>query len=264
MNPGRIIAVDWSGDASLSGQRKHIWIADLQGDRVELHAGKTREQVCAWLIGEAAKTPSMVVGLDFAFSFPQSLFESRGFTAVEDLWHAASDHGEDWLRACEAPFWGRPAKKCPDTHHAEGFRVTERTISVKGIVPKSPFQIGGAGAVGTGSIRGQATLAGLRSAGFSVWPFHPAAYPLVVEIYPRLLTGPVHKSRAEARLGYLKRPEFSELSDVIRKQAASSEDAFDALVSSVKMQQNAACFASLRLASDSRELLEGCIWQPLA
>ena len=36
--------------------------------------------------------------------------------------------------------------------------------------PKSTFQIGGAGAVGTGSLRGMPHLLTLREAGCAVWP----------------------------------------------------------------------------------------------
>ena len=68
---------------------------------------------------------------------------------------------------------------------------------------KSTFQIGGAGSVGTGSLRGMPHLRRLRQAGFSIWPFHSASPWTVMEIYPRLLTGPVHKSSHEHRARYL-------------------------------------------------------------
>src|SRR5580658_616882 len=97
---------------------------------------------------------------------------------------------------------------------------------MKGITPKSPFQIGGSGSVGTGSLRAMPFLLRLREAGFRVWPFEDAALetkdrsrspagmttrkattsarPLVVEMYTRLMTGAVAKSNAEARRAYLK------------------------------------------------------------
>jgi catechol 2,3-dioxygenase-like lactoylglutathione lyase family enzyme len=61
------------------------------------------------------------------------------------------------------------------------------------------FQIGGAGAVGTGSLRGMQHLADLAHAGFSIWPFDRPGWPLAVEIYPRLFTPGVVKSRHRAR-----------------------------------------------------------------
>ena len=80
----------------------------------------------------------------------------------------------------------------------EQFRRTEATIAaVGGIRPKSTFQIGGAGSVGTGSVRGFPILARLRAGGFTIWPFDVAPTPPVaVEIYPRALTGAVVKRDA--------------------------------------------------------------------
>src|ERR1035438_6219537 len=51
----------------------------------------------------------------------------------------------------------------------------EQAAKVKGIAPKSPFQIGGAGAVGTGTLRGIPELERLHEAGFRVWPFEEPA-----------------------------------------------------------------------------------------
>lgn len=106
------------------------------------------------------------------------------------------------------------------------------------MTPKSVFQIGGAGAVGTGSIRGMPHLADLRGAGFSVWPFHEVRAPVVVEIYPRLLTGEVVKSSFDARWEHLTTRCFPEIDGPLECKAASSEDAFDAAVSSVVMSRH--------------------------
>jgi hypothetical protein len=258
----RIIAIDWSGNASASGQRRHIWSADLQGNTIDVSCDRTRLEICRWLIAERKKSPNMVVGLDFAFSFPISFFQTRGLRSVDQLWREASEHGEQWMRSCEPPFWGRPGKKCPATHQEVGFRATDKTIHVLGISPKSPFQIGGAGAVGTGSIRGFVALEILRQAGFSIWPFHPISLPLVIEIYPRLLTGPVQKSRHDRRTEYLRSFEFAWLPETVRLKAESSEDAFDALLSGITMKAQAASFTELTQATDPRELLEGKIWDP--
>jgi hypothetical protein len=85
---------------------------------------------------------------------------------------------------------------------------------------------------------------------------------MLVEIYPRLLTGPVVKSDAGARARYLGGPEYAGLPDAVRAEAAASEDAFDALVSALVMRGHAAEFARLRQAEDRRTLLEGAIWRP--
>ena len=77
-----------------------------------------------------------------------------------------------------------------------------------------------------------AALHRLTGAGFRIWPFDPMALPLVVEIYPRVLTGPVRKNRPSERERYLgrvpMRPDLGRL-------AAASEDAFDAAVSAAVM-----------------------------
>jgi hypothetical protein len=145
--------------------------------------------------------------------------------------------------------------------------ILEPTVRerVKGIAPKSPFQIGGAGAVGTGSLRGIPLLARLRAAGFSVWPFDEPRLPLLVEIYPRLLTGAVKKKNAEARRLYLRARRkndalFADVTGEAMREAAASEDAFDALVSVVEMARRRETFAGLRRAADAETLLEGDVW----
>ncbi|WP_109489197.1 DUF429 domain-containing protein [Occallatibacter savannae] len=256
--PERFVAVDWSGSAHPAGQRKHIWTS-VAGEGA--FSGFTRAELSRWIVETFAGQPA-VIGLDFAFSFPVAFFRDRHLSTVGELWRAAEVHGETWLRQCEPPFWGRPGRKCPPGHAGEGFRRTDREIRVAGISPKSPLQIGGAGAVGTGSIRGMPVLRQLRSAGFSIWPFDPPSLPLILEIYPRLLTGPVNKSHQSARAAYLNRSEFQSLSAEDRLAAEGSEDAFDAIVSALRMRACAAQFPKLRQADDATELLEGRIWTP--
>jgi hypothetical protein len=128
--------------------------------------------------------------------------------------------------------------------------------------PKSTFQVGGAGSVGSGSIRGFPMLARLRAAGFRIWPFHDdPRVPVAVEIYPRLFTGDVVKSRADARAAYLAE-HMPELREEFRFDATASEDAFDALVSAYRMARHARGLASLPMLDDGRARLEGQVWQP--
>ncbi len=258
--PERFIAVDWSGAKAVSVQRRHIWLADVAHE-VELSAGLTRDQLCSKLIDELSGQP-VVIGFDFAFSLPAPFLTQKQFGTVRDLWRAVANHGEEWLQGCNPPFWGRPGRKCPSPQGQGGFRKTDRTISVNGIAPKSPFQIGGAGAVGTGSIRGMPILDALHEAGFSIWPFDPPGLPMVVEIYPRLLTGEVTKSSPAERARYLRRDEFSQLQTGLIETAKTSEDAFDALISALKMREHAQSFAQLHQTLDADERLEGRIWSP--
>lgn len=256
----RVIAVDWSG--AKSGARSKIWLAEVRDRRlVRLESGRDRREIVEHLIEDANADPDVVIGLDFAFSFPSWFAEREGAKPIEELWKLVAEQGEEWLRDSPPPFWGRAGSKKPTG--LEHFRSTEKRASdlKKGASPKSVFQINGAGAVGTGSIRGMRHLATLRAVGFSIWPFHEVTAPLVIEIYPRLLTGPVNKSDPAARKALLV-GDFPEINDMFADKAASSDDAFDAAMSAVKMARHLDEIFALTASRDSTELLEGRIWWP--
>jgi hypothetical protein len=261
----RTVAVDWSG--ALQGEQRKIWLAEAVGGRlVRLEAGRNREEVIQELVELRRRSPDLVVGLDFAFSFPAWFVRQKRCASAGAMWEVAAREGEQWLGRCEPPFWGRPGRTCqvPDERR---YRRTDVRIRVRGVHPKSVFQVGGAGAVGTGSIRGMPFLTRLREGGFTIWPFDGASAAQVVEIFPRLLTGPVTKSKLDARqcylLGYQKElhGRFS-IGDPLIESATSSEDAFDAAVSAVRMALNADVLRGLRRVTDPVELLEGRIWSP--
>jgi hypothetical protein len=264
--PEHFFAIDWSGSASMAGQRRHIAVASWKRGDVALETGFTREEIGDLLVEAAAKEPCMVIGLDFAFSFPAWWVRAQGCADVFALWALAARRGECWLSDGLPPFWGRPGQLRPRDQCAPkwlGFRRTDRFLEVAdcAIRPKSPFQIGGAGAVGTGSVRGMPLLGRLHQQGFHVWPFDDAGWPLVLEIYPRLFTGPVVKSDPAARAAYLRRPAYARLPVNVRALASASEDAFDALISVMGMAGQAAHLSGLS-AGDSQERLEGLIWAP--
>ena len=286
-----------------AGQRRHIWagiwtaIADGKG-KFTLEAGRTREELMAWLIDMARETPRMVVSVDCCFSFPAWFLAEHGCRTVFDFWrHVATGHGERWLaRECEEVarderFWGKPHKR-PAQFCGEGLpksmRLTdmenkitpkllqgdpERAAKVKGITPKSPFQIGGSGSVGTGSLRAMPFLLALWESGFRVWPFESASLdgkkprPLLVEMYTRLMTGAVAKSNEDARHAYLAAKRKSDaayagLGHGVLAKAYASEDAFDALVSVVEMVRYGKEFAGLKATKDKMLCLEGITWRP--
>ncbi|MDE0004202.1 MAG: HIT domain-containing protein [Rhodospirillaceae bacterium] len=254
----RAIAVDWSG--AKSGARSRIWLAEVRDGRLmRLESGRDRSEVVTHLIEDAQQEPDVVIGLDFAFSFPRWFAAERGARSVEDVWDLVAEQGEEWLRDCQPPFWGRPGKPRPDL--SAHFRVTEHQAKSTEASPKSVFQIGGAGAVGTGSIRGMPHLATLRAAGFSIWPFHEVKSPLVLEVYPRLLTGPVNKSDPSARKALLV-GDFPEIDDTLAGEAASSDDAFDAAISAVVTARHMDQISALTASRDPTELLEGRMWWP--
>ena len=255
----RVIAIDWSG--AMDRARSKIWLAEVRGGcLIRLESGRYRREVVEHLTRVAKKDPDVVVGLDFAFSFPRWFASRRDGKSIEDVWKLVAEQGEEWLRHCLDPFWGRPGSKKPTGR--ELLRNTEKRAShLEGASPKSVFQIGGAGAVGTGSMRGMPHLAILREEGFSIWPFHEVKSPLVIEIYPRLLTGPVNKSDYAARKAFLASG-FPEIDGGLAGKAASSEDAFDAAVSAVVMARHLDEISALTASQDPKELIEGRIWWP--
>jgi len=254
----RVIAIVWSGSRS-TGLKK-IWLAESEKDQlIRLENGRDRNEVADHLIAEAKRTPQMIIGLDFAFAFPGWFIQQHGCTTAAELLDLVTRMGEGWLTSCPTPFWGRQGHRRPvDQEH---FRHTEHKLpSAGGIRAKSVFQINGAGAVGCGSLRGMPMLHRLRNHGFAIWPFDPPGWPRVVEIYPRVLTGPVRKSRQEERTRYLLK-NYPQLSGEYRQRAISSEDAFDAAVSALVMGRRLPELSSLTQTEDPQLKLEGQIWR---
>jgi hypothetical protein len=298
------VAIDWSGRRDAVGQRRHIWAgvwtasAAKAGGTIWLESGRTRDELAEWLIALSRETPRMVVSIDCCFSFPAWFLAEHGCATVFDFWrHVAAGQGERWLaRECEEVarderFWGAPHKR-PAQFCGEGLATSmrttdmdnkitpkmlmidpERAAKVKGITPKSPFQIGGSGSVGTGSLRAMPFLLRLWEAGFRVWPFENAAFdakqpaPLLIEMYTRLMTGAVKKSNPAARRAYLnayKKADqtYANLPRNALKKALESEDAFDALVSVLEMLRWKDSFPQLNATKDDVLLLEGITWRP--
>jgi hypothetical protein len=254
-----VVTVDWSGAAQ--GAATKIWLAHVvDGELVALRNGRTRQEVTDDLVALRAQTPNgLVAGLDFSFSFPCWFMQAQSCATVDDMWELAAHAGERWLAECAPPFWGRPGWPRPAL--PAHYRRAERSLSSGGISAKSVFQIGGAGAVGTGSIRGMPHLRQLRASGFSIWPFDPVQPWTVLEIYPRLCTGPVHKSNLEHRARYLETSPWR-LPDRFAASMVGSEDAFDAAISALVMHDYLADLAALRQATDPVTLLEGDVWRP--
>jgi hypothetical protein len=252
----RTIAIDWSG-AKTRAHRK-IWIAEARGgDLLMVECGRSREEVAAWLIEQAAHRERLVVGMDFAFSFPAWFLDQQGCATAEDLWRLAAEGAvEAWLTECAPPFWGRPGKSRGGDDIVR-FRATEASTTAKSV-----FQIGGAGAVGTGSLRGMPILHKLRQAGFAVWPFTAIAphQSVVLEIYPRTWSAGVRKSRQNERDRWLARPQYADVSPRMREIAASTEDAFDAAISALAMDASRDQLERLTPSEDPALRREGAIW----
>lgn len=261
--PHAVVAIDWSG--SITGERRHVWVAVVvEGTLMRLDDGHRRADVPVILRAIANEVGSRVaVGLDFAFGLPARFARDRGCATGPETWELARAEGEGWLHACDPPFWGRPGRRRPYTNPADGLRATDATARrIGSSAPKSVFQVGGAGAVGTGSIRGMPVLADLRAAGFAIWPFDAPAWPVVVEIYPRHFTGPVVKSDPTARAAWLA-GEWPDLPARFRDAACRSDDAFDAAVAARGMWASREALGSLPIVVDPVARLEGMIWDPM-
>jgi hypothetical protein len=256
-----VVAVDWSGAAR--GAASRIWSAHARDQKlITLRHGRSRDEVVDDLIALRSTCPGgLSVGLDFSFSLPAWFLHQHGCRSIDDVWALAGDEGEGWLAACAPPFWGRPHRRRPDL--PEHLRRTERLAIAGGIAAKSVFQIGGAGSVGTGSLRGMPLLPRLHQGGFSIWPFHPASPWTVMEIYPRLLTGPVHKRNRVDRSAYLDRAPWA-IAPVFVDSMVGSEDAFDAGISALVMSAHATDLTMLGPTTDPVTLLEGDMWRPAA
>ena len=236
----RAIAVDWSGAAD--GGRSRIWIAEaLDGALLSLEGGRTRAEAIARVCERRAEVDRCVAGFDFSFSLPAWFLDRHGCTSVEQAWELVAARGEEWLAGCPPPFWGRPGRRRGDEAQ---LRACEQGLSVAGIVPKSVFQIGGAGAVGTGTLRGIPHLPALRQAGWAIWPYDRPGDHVVAEIWTRLLTGPVAKSVPSARRAWLR--EHASLRGRLLRDAGDSEDAFDAAACAIVLSRSADLDAALR------------------
>lgn len=292
----------WAGVWTASSAGATVTGDAQTGGTVTLEAGRTREELIGWLVELASQTPRMVVGIDCCFSYPAWFLEEHDCRTVFEFWqHVADGHGERWLAreregvSRDNRFWGKPHKR-PEEFSGERLhrmmrqtdmdnKITprllidgvvadaERAAKMFGITPKSPFQIGGSGSVGTGSLRAIPFLLRLREAGFCVWPFESsglaetAPRPLLVEMYTRLLTGAVAKSNPVARKAYLAarrkiEPAYARLSRDVLRKAFESEDAFDALVCAMEIVRDRKEFLELKRTEDAVLRLEGITWRP--
>ena len=254
------LAVDWSGDARAAHRRIRVATA-APGRLLGVRAGLDRDGVAALLRERAAAGP-LVAGLDFSFSLPAWFAREHGCADVAALWDLVEREGERWLRECRPPFWGRGATPRPPADPARpGFRVTEEAARAGGLTPSSTFQIGGAGAVGTGSLRGMPHLARLRAAGLAVWPFDDAGDATLLEVYPRVHTGPVVKRSLPARQDAVR--DDPRIPPSLRADVVATEDAFDAALSALAMAEHLEELRALRAApAGSPEAIEGALWRP--
>ena len=230
MDYDRILGIDWSGAEKRANQR--IYVAELDptarrmttvvraADRtaVERFLGGGELEPAARSLGPGVRRlgtdEAVLVGLDFAFSFPAGFaLPGRGrnwswedlarWTArLEDAKLEVAIRGEPGLRS--QFFLGKGDAAEPL------LRTTERELVERGRArPTSVLHMVGAQQVGRGAIRGIPMLARLRARRpAAIWPFDtPAGERLgltIVEVFPRLwLTPGMRKQRRSDRRAQL-------------------------------------------------------------
>ena len=103
-------------------------------------------------------------------------------------------------------------------------------------------------------------LLALRATGWAVWPFDAPASHTLVEIYPRLFTGPVVKRSAASRDALLVASGIA-VDNAFMRMMVDSEDAFDAGLSAIAMSRLIVA-APLAAVTDAVSRIEGRIWVP--
>jgi hypothetical protein len=166
--------------------------------------------------------------------------------------------GETWLRDCPPPFWGPAGTRCTIATDTR-FRACEARLREQGRQPKSIFQLRGAGAVATGSLRGIPGLAAVRAHGIAVWPFDPVGAHTVFEVYPSLYAK-VATNDVAGRARHLERFGATVLGARERAAAIATDDAFDAVVSALAMWDRRAELLALEPARDPITAIEGAVW----
>lgn len=226
----RVVVVDWSANSSPKLGRDSIWIAEYEVATAALRSANisTRRAAIDLLVDLATAPGRCLVGVDFSLGFPSGFAEALklGGPPWQRTWELLADMIEDGERnannrfavAAElndrvspgpGPFWG-----CPPSHAEERltttkvacaplreWRTVEAVLRSTGRRPFSSWQLLGAGAVGSQSLLGIASMAELvrhissRERTVDVWPFTsglvaPASQTVLVEVWPTLVELP--------------------------------------------------------------------------
>jgi hypothetical protein len=135
-------------------RKRDIAVAVAQHGRLEeIEVGRNRNEVATWLIERQRQleedfgVAEMVVGFDFAFSFPRWFLHDAGLPPPPTLWSEINEErAECWLSGqAPWPFWGRgDAQKKTELAGDRAFRATELEAAAgQGIGPKVGLPVGG-------------------------------------------------------------------------------------------------------------------------
>ncbi len=160
----------------------------------------------------------VLVGLDFAFSFPYcdmgAYFPSSADSPrnVSALWEVVEDlcrddpdyYGGAFFKDGDKPFasYFLYEEKHKELCDVRRLRVTERKAKEMSFPPQSVFKCKGIGQAGTGSLAGMRWLCDLKKKcgkAVAIWPFEDIAKPqvkvVITEIYPRIFKMPDRVSK---------------------------------------------------------------------
>lgn len=219
----RVAILDWSAAGKPKTGKDSIWLCVTDENGAHADNIPTRleaESALSQLIEDSLNTGKrLLLGVDFALSAP------KGFT---DRLTGTSNPFAFWsyLRARiiegpnnytnyrevaaemnasfdgDGPFWGNttkqniqglPRTKPPLPKGIETYRRTEVVARHEGAMPKTLWQLAGAGAVGAQSLTGIAMLARLKAVHpkIKVWPFEIPDQITLAEVYPSLIASEV-------------------------------------------------------------------------
>ena len=215
----RVIMVDWSGgnDRGAKPVKDAIWACvAAHGVAEEPVYLRNRQVAEAWIIDTLTTLRDaghrVLIGFDLCFAYPTGF--ATQLIGREDtlaLWDWFADHVQDSPKANNryalagqmnarfpgtGPFWfnalgqeiaGLPRKGSDRADHG----LPEKRAADQAVAGFSPWQLGGAGAVGSQVIMGLPVLSRLRhhfGASLNVWPFEAPDAPIVMaETYFSLL-----------------------------------------------------------------------------
>ena len=256
--------VDWSGGADTGPRPRKdaIWAAVWRAEQLEPAVYlRNRALALDWLsalvAAEAAAGRRLLVGLDFPFGYPAG-FAARVTGRADPLalwdWLAAAldalPAGEGRFDLAAAlnrrfpgtgPFWFNGLRRDIPDLPRQGRVVgghglpLRRAAEAQAPGAFSPWQMGGAGAVGSQTITGMASLSRLRrlhGAEIAVWPFEPLDRPVVLaEIWPSLLREAVAATIRHEGETIRDRAQVSVMARVVA--AAQANGALDAVLAAV-------------------------------
>lgn len=190
----RYIGIDYSGaetpTSRLSGLQ--VFQATPKSEITKVLADPrgwnwTRKEIAHWLVSELSKNEPVIVGIDHAFSFPDSFLKRHGLKSWDELLAFFCQH---WPTAEDHVFVDMVREGNPPSGSSDEFRLTDRWTSSA----RSVFQFDVQGQVAKSTHTGIPWLKFIREklgAKVHFWPFDGFAVPpgksVIVEVYPSIL-----------------------------------------------------------------------------